>query len=143
MIKEDLNRFKGEIKTALQQWGNMQIEAIIPNQPTMRFVAKNWLNNFLNRHDAKMNKWIDNVFMAVANEEGKIDSDVLVDTAVGIFKEVQPFEYVLGGGFSIEVGNGEIAVNLPRNMIMDALVGDFGRIRFTSEDLTEFKNLLK
>lgn len=143
MIKEDLNRFKGEIKTALQQWGSMQIEAIIPNQPTMRFVAKNWLNNFLNRHDAKMNKWIDNVFMAVANEEGKIDSDVLVDTAVGIFKEVQPFEYVLGGGFSIEVGNGEIAVNLPRNMIMDALVGDFGRIRFTSEDLTEFKNLLK
>lgn len=143
MIKEDLNRFKGEIKTALQQWGNMQIEAIISNQPTMRFVAKNWLNNFLNRHDAKMNKWIDNVFMAVANEEGKIDSDVLVDTAVGIFKEVQPFEYVLGGGFSIEVGNGEIAVNLPRNMIMDALVGDFGRIRFTSEDLTEFKNLLK
>lgn len=143
MIKEDLNRFKGEIKTALQQWGSMQIEAIIPNQPTMRFVAKNWLNNFLNRHDAKMNKWIDNVFMAVANEEGKIDSDVLVDTAAGIFKEVQPFEYVLGGGFSIEVGNGEIAVNLPRNMIMDALVGDFGRIRFTSEDLTEFKNLLK
>lgn len=143
MIKEDLNVFKGEIKTALQQWGNMQIEAIIPNQPTMRFVAKNWLNNFLNRHDAKMNRWIDNVFMAVANEEGKIDSDVLVDTAVGIFKEVQPFEYVLGGGFSIEVGNGEIAVNLPRNMIMDALVGDFGRIRFTSEDLTEFKNLLK
>jgi len=143
MIKEDLNRFKGEIKTALQQWGSMQIEAIIPNQPTMRFVAKNWLNNFLNRHDARMNKWINNVFMAVANEEGKIDSDVLVDTAVGIFKEVQPFEYVLGGGFSIEVGNGEIAVNLPRNMIMDALVGDFGRIRFTSEDLTEFKNLLK
>lgn len=143
MVKEDLNRFKGEIKTALQKWGNMQIEAIIPNHPTMRFVAKNWLNNFLTRHDATANRWIDNIFMAVANEEGKVDSDVLIDTAVGIFKEVQPFEYMLGGGFSVEVGGGEVALNLPRNMLMDALVGDFGRIRFTSEDILEFKNLLK
>lgn len=143
MIKDDLNKFKGELKGAIQEWGNKQIEDIIPNQPTMRFLAKNWLNNFLNRHDSNMNVWFDNIFMAVADEQGKVDSDVMVDTAIGIFKEIKPFEYALGGGFSVEVGNGEIAVNLPRNMIMDALVGNFGRIRFTSEDMIEFKNLLK
>lgn len=142
MKKEDLNKFKGEIKSALQQWGNNHIESLVPNRPTVRYVMKNYLNNVLNRFDNRMNGWIDNLFMAVAGVDGSVDSDMMVDTAIGIFKEIQPFEYRLGGGFSIEVGGGELIVNLPQNVLLDSLVGDLGRLRFTTDDLLEFKNLL-
>lgn len=141
MKQQDINKFKGDLKTAVQTWMNARIDEVIPN-PTMRFLGKNYINNFLNRNDRKLNGWIDNIFMAVADEKGVIDTDVAIDMAIGIFKEIKPFEYHLGGGFVIQVGNGELALNMPRNAIMDALVGDFGRLRFTSEDFMEFKNLL-
>lgn len=141
MKQQDINKFKSELKTAVQTWMNARIDEIVPN-PTMRFLGKNYINNFLNRNDRKLNGWIDNIYMAVSDEKGVIDTDVAIDMAIGIFKEVKPFEYRLGGGFSVEIGNGELALNMPRNAVMDALVGDFGRIRFTSEDILEFKNLL-
>lgn len=142
MKQQDINKFKGDVKTAVQEWVNTKIEEIVPDRPTMRFLAKNYANNVLNRVDSKMNVWIDNLYMMVAGKDGVVDTDTMVDMAVGVFKEVQPFEYHLGGGFVLQVGNGEVALNMPRNAIVDALVGDFGRIRFTSEDILEFKNLL-
>lgn len=139
---DDVNRFKGSVKSAIQNWANAQIEEVVPNKAALRFVAKNYVNNVLNRMDSKLNVWIENIYLAVADEKGVIDTDSAIDMAIGIFKEVKPFEYHLGGGFLIEVGRGEVALNLPRNAIMDALVGDFGRLRFTSEDIMEFKNYL-
>lgn len=142
MKQEDINKFKGNLKNAVQEWMNAKIEEVVPNKPTMRFIAKNYVNNFLNRNDAKLNLWIDNIYMAVAGKDGVIDTDSVVDMIAGIFKEITPFEHHLGGGFVLQVGNGEFALNLPRNAIVDALVGDFGRLRFTSEDIMEFKNYL-
>ena len=142
MKQNDLNKLKGDIKTAIQEWANLKIEEVVPNKPTMRFLAKNYVNNFLNRSDAKLNGWIDNIYLMVSDKDGVVDTDSAIDMAAGIFKEVKPFEYSLGGGFLLHIGNGEIALDLPRNMFMDALVGDLGRLRFTSEDIMEFKNYL-
>lgn len=142
MKVEDVNRLKGSVKSAVQDWVNAKIEEVVPNKAAMRYVAKNYVSNVLNRMDSKLNVWIENIYLAVADEKGVIDTDTAIDMAIGIFKEIKPFEYHLGGGFLIEVGRGEIALNMPRNAIMDALVGDFGRLRFTSEDFEEFKNLL-
>lgn len=142
MKVDDVNRFKGNVKTATQEWLNRKIDEVIPDKAAIRFIAKNYVNNLLNRMDGKLNVWVDNIYLAVADEKGVIDTDVAIDMAIGIFKEMKPFEYHLGGGFLIEVGRGEIALNMPRNAVVDALVGDFGRLRFTSDDFEEFKNLL-
>ena len=142
MKVDDVNRFKGNVKTATQEWLNRKIDEVIPDKAAIRFIAKNYVNNLLNRMDGKLNVWVDNIYLAVADDKGVIDTDVAIDMAIGIFKEMKPFEYHLGGGFLIEVGRGEIALNMPRNAVVDALVGDFGRLRFTADDFEEFKNLL-
>lgn len=139
---EDINRFKGGMKTAIHDWVNDKVDEIIPDKAAMRFLAKNYTNNILNRMDARLNVWLDNIFLAVADGKGVVDTDAAIDMAMGIFKEMKPFEYNIGGGFVIQAGRGELVLNMPRNAIMDALVGDIGRLRFTSDDFEEFKNLL-
>lgn len=136
---EDVNRFKGELKTAFQTWGEAKINELFPNSAMARTFAKNGLNNAMNRYDSKLNQGIENLFMFVS-QDGVVDTDTMIDGVAQMFKEMKPSEYDMGG-FHLSVGNGELAVDLPRNIFLDMLVGT-SRLRFTSEDILEFKNLL-
>lgn len=136
---EDVNRFKGELKTAFQTWGEAKINELFPYSAMARTFAKNGLNNAMNRYDLKLNQGIENLFMFVS-QDGVVDTDTMVDGMAQMFKEMKPSEYDMGG-FHLSVGNGELAVDMPRNIFLDMLVGT-SRLRFTSEDVLEFKNLL-
>ena len=136
---EDVNRFKGELKTAFQSWGEAKIDELFPNSAMGRTFAKNGLNNAMNRYDVKLNEGIENLFMFVS-KDGVVDTDTMIDGMAQMFKEMKPSEYDMGG-FHLSIGNGELAVDLPRNILLDMLVGT-SRLRFTSEDIIEFKNLL-
>lgn len=136
---EDVNRFKGELKTAFQSWGDAKIDELFPNSAMGRTFAKNGLNNAMNRYDMKLNEGIENLFMFVS-KDGIVDTDTMIDGMAQLFKEMKPSEYDMGG-FHLSVGNGELALDLPKNIFLDMLVG-CGKLRFTSEDIIEFKNLL-
>lgn len=136
---EDVNRFKGELKSAIQQWGNNKIEELFSNSVSRTF-AKNGLNNALTRYDEQMNKGIDFLWMFVSDESGVVNSDVMIDNVNAMLKEMEVKEYDMGF-FRLFVGGGEIAVEMPKNIFLDMLVG-CGKIRFTSADINEFKNLL-
>lgn len=136
---EDINVFKGELKSAFQTWGEAKIDELFPNSAMGRTFAKNGLNNAMNRYDSMLNQIIENVFMFVS-KDGVVDTDTMVDGVAQLFKEMKPSEYDMGG-FHLSVGNGEIAVEMPKNIFLDMLVG-CNKIRFTSEDIIEFKNLL-
>lgn len=136
---EDVNRFKGEIKTAFQAWGESKIDELFPNSAMGRTFAKNGLNNAMNRYDSRLNEGIETLFMFVS-KDGSVDTDTMIDGMAQMFKEMKPSEYDMSG-FHLSVGNGELAVDLPRNIFLDMLVGT-SRLRFTSEDILEFKNYL-
>lgn len=136
---EDVNRFKGEIKTAFQSWGEAKIDELFPNSAMGRTFAKNGLNNAMNRYDMNLNEGIENLFMFVS-KDGIVDTDTMIDGMAQLFKEMKPSEYDMGG-FHLSVGNGELALDLPKNIFLDMLVG-CSKLRFTSEDIIEFKNLL-
>lgn len=142
MKTEDVNKFKGNLKTAIKSWADSKIEEVVPDKPIVRKMAKNWVTNFLNKSGSRLDGWVDNLYMAVSDSNGVLDTDTAIDMAAGLLKEVKPCEYRAGFGIVVEAGNGEIALNLPKNALMEALVGDVGRLRFTSEDIAEFKNLL-
>lgn len=139
MKATDINQFKGELKTAIQSWGNSKIDELFKNSISRTF-AKNGLNNMLNRYDASMNKGIDMLWMFIADENGVVDSDVLVDNVIAMLKEMDLKEYNIMG-LNMIVGKGEVAVEMPKNIFFDILVG-CSKIRFTSNDINEFKNLL-
>lgn len=142
MKAEDLNKFKGEIKTAMQQWGEAKIDELFPGKAAAKTFLKNGLNNMMNRHDQKMNEYIDYFFLFVADDKDTIDSDTMVDTVAGMFKEISPAQQYHLGMVDITVGEGQLAVNLPDNMFLNMLVGNKGVIKFTTDDILDFKNLL-
>lgn len=138
---EDVNQFKGTIKTALQDWGNAKIDEMLPKKAAPKAFLKNGLNNILTRYDANINKWVDNIFLFVADENGVIDSDTMIDTLADIFKEMPKKEYSFGA-FGMVAGAGEVTISFPHNFLMDLLVGDMGSVKFTTEDILEFKELI-
>lgn len=142
MKTADLNKVKGDIKTAMQDWANSKIDELFPGKATAKQFMKNGINNLMNRYDQHMNEYIDKFFMFVANEKGEIDSDVMVDTVVGIFKEIDPIQQYHLGMVDVTVGKGELGIHLPDNMFLNMLVGSKGVIKFTADDILDFKNLL-
>lgn len=142
MKTADLNKVKGDIKTAMQDWTNSKIDELFPGKATAKQFMKNGINNLMNRYDQHMNEYIDKFFMFVANEKGEIDSDVMVDTVVGIFKEIDPIQQYHLGMVDVTVGKGELGIHLPDNMFLNMLVGSKGVIKFTADDILDFKNLL-
>lgn len=140
MKTEDISKFKGQLKSALQQWGNNKIDEVFPNKPQIKAFAKNGLNNIMARCDEKLNKWIDTFMVFAASENGTIDTDQVVDMAAEMFKELEPHVYQLEF-MDIEIGRGEVAFHLPQNMLFDLLLGKSGTIKLTTDDLLELKEM--
>lgn len=136
---EDVNKFKGEIKSAFQTWGESKIDELFPNSAMGRTFAKNGLNNAMNKFDASLNNGIESLFMFVS-KDGVVDTDTMIDGLSQLLKEMKSSDYQLGG-FRLSIGGGEIGVEMPKNILLDMLVG-VGKLRFTTEDINEFKNIL-
>ena len=122
MKKEDLNLFKGEIKDAIQQWKEGKIDTLFPQKAATKTFFKNAFDNLLSREDSKISKWLDTAFLFIADKDGTIDSDVMIDTINSIFKEMDIKEYDFGL-VHVVIGKGEAVVGLPRNILFDMLVG--------------------
>lgn len=137
----DINEFKSRIKSAILDWGENKVDALFPNKPQVRSIMKNGMNNMLHKVDNSINSYVDNIVLFVGDKDGNIDSDSMVDMAVRMFEEMDYTEFKIGM-FGMRVGKGELIVDLPHNIFLDMLVGNLGSVRFTSEDLKEFKNLL-
>lgn len=138
MRTDDINKFKGEMKSALQQWGNSKIDEIFPDKPQIKAMAKNGLNNIIARSDERLNKWIDTFMLFAGKENGIIDTDAIVDIATEMFKELEPNRYQFKF-MDIEVGKGQVVFYLPQNMLFDLLLGKSGTFRMTVDDILEIK----
>lgn len=136
----DVNEFKGQIKTAIQKWGNGKIDELFPGKASVRVLAKNGLNNVLNMYDHEINRYIDGAFLFIS-QDGIIDSDVMIDALLEMFEEMKPVEYRIGG-FMLSAGKGELVVNLPDHFIMNMIMGNLERVKFTTEDFKELKTYL-
>lgn len=139
MRTNDVNAFKGETKAAIQSWLSRKVDEIFPNRPQMRVVAKNAINNGLNRMDERLNGYIDTLFILFADEKGTIDSATLVDGVASLLDEMDSSEFEVGP-FKASVGKGEIAVRFPHNAFIEMIAGDLDGVRFTSSDIKEMKN---
>lgn len=136
----DIAEFTGKCKTAIQQWGDKKIDELFPNKPQLRVFAKRGLDNILTRHDARINKAIDTAMLFVADGNGCIDSDVMIDTLVDLFKEMDVQKYDLWG-IGLGVGKGAVTLDFPHNFVYDMLIGNLGQVKFTAEDILELKDM--
>lgn len=139
---EDVNSLKGILKKAIREWGSSKIEELLPEKPISRAFVKNGMNNILSMQDEKLNKWIEYIYLFMGNGQGSIDSDSMINTIVNLFNEMPKKEYH-AGDFSFLAGGGELIISFPHNFLIEMLIGDTGSVKLTTEDILDFKNLIK
>lgn len=49
MKATDINKFKGDFKTAIQEWVEYRIDELFPNKPQTKVLLKRGLNNYFQR----------------------------------------------------------------------------------------------
>lgn len=140
MKATDINKFKGDLKAAIQEWVEYRIDELFPTKPQTKVLLKRGLNNYLSKADGKLNSMIDNSLLFITDENGTIDTDVAIDMFVDMFKEMDIQEYKIGM-IPITVGKGEIVAELPHNPLLDMVVGNLGKVKITSADFLELKEM--
>ena len=139
MRTSDVNAFKGKFKDAFVDWAGSLIDQMLPNKVAARTFFKNAVGNVVARFDAKVNEMVDTAFLMLGDSEGVVDTDTTIDLLCDMFKEMPQKEYSFGI-VGAKVGKGEIFIQFPHNIFSNLLVGDVGGVKFTTEDIKQFKN---
>ena len=141
--KEEIGKFKCDLKTNLQQWMESKIDALCEDRPRLKSVSvylKRGLNNWLDREDMRINKIVDNSMLFITDENGNIDVDVVMEDLIRMFREMDTRETMIGV-FPVEYGKGEVRITIPHNPMLDLVFGDLGSVRITADDIMEIKGL--
>ena len=141
--KEEIGKFKCDLKTNLQQWMESKIDALCADRPRLKSASvylKRGLNNWLDREDMRINKMVDNSLLFITDENGNIDVDVVMEDLIRMFREMDTRETMIGV-FPVEYGKGEVRITIPHNPMLDLVFGDLGSVRITADDIMEIKGL--
>ena len=140
-LKEELCKFKGDVKTAIYRWCTSIIDQLFAGKAGLEpvaYYAKNGIANAIDRYDEQMNRYIDLAVMFVADKDGKIDTDKLIGDLVGIYRSTEKRTEVLLG-MKVEYGAGEIVVFPPDNPFVNILL-PWQSVKITAEDILKIRS---
>lgn len=143
-LKENIAELTGNMKNAVREWANGKIDELSAGRPGLKAASvylKRGLSNWMEREDMRINSMAESISLFVADKDGNIDTDMLIDDAVAMFREMD-VNYAEIGGFGIEYGKGAVTVSIPRGVFLDMIFGDLGHVRITAEDLLEIKEAM-
>ena len=142
-LKEELCKFKGDVKTAIYMWCTSMIDQLFAGKAGLEpvaYYAKNGISNAIDRYDERLNRYIDYAVMFVADKDGKIDTDKLIGDLVEIYKSTEKrTEDVLG--MKLEYGAGEIVIYPPDNPFVNILF-PWQSVKITAEDILKIRSFL-
>lgn len=140
-LKEELCKFKGDVKTAIYMWCTSMIDQLFTGKAGLEpvaYYAKNGISNAIDRYDEQLNRYIDYAVMFVADKDGKIDTDKLIGDLVEIYKSTEKrTEDVLG--MKLEYGAGEIVIYPPDNPFVNILF-PWQSVKITAEDILKIRS---
>ena len=143
--KDEMGKLKIDLLDNIQEWANYKIDALVTSRPKLKLAStylKRGVRNWVAKETGRINNIIDNILLFVADENGNVNTDVLINDLVEMFKAMD-VQNVKMGVFDIEYGKGEVKINIPHNPLLDIFVGDLGQVRITCEDIMEIKELFK
>ena len=140
-LKEELCKFKGDVKTAIYMWCTSMIDQLFAGKAGLEpvaYYAKNGIANAIDRYDEQMNRYLDLAVMFVADKEGKIETDKLIGDLVEIYRNTEKrTEDVLG--MKLEYGAGEIVIYPPDNPFVNILF-PWQSVKITAEDILKIRS---
>lgn len=139
-VKSDIADFKGNLKTAVQMWSSDLVDELFVS-PVRRRNVKRFISNWLDFQDERINKWLDNVVLVGLDKDGNINSDLIVEEAAALFKELD--YHTTLWGCNIDISSGKTVVSLPDNMMTYLLFGNKSGFSFSEQDILKLKDYLK
>ena len=140
-LREELSKFKGDVKTAIHRWCTSMIDQLFAGKAGLEpvaYYAKNGISNAIERYDEQLNRYIDYAVMFVADKEGRIDTDKLIGDLVEIYRSTEKRTEDLFG-MKVEYGAGEIVVFPPDNPFVNILL-PWQSIKITAEDILKMRS---
>ena len=142
-VKDKLIGLKDKAIDSLGLWIEGRIDDFVSQNPGMKVASvymKRGAKNYLARERGRIEKTIDNAALFICDEEGNIDSDMLFNDMLTMFKEME--ETPFGKGIiQGTIGKGVVRFKLPDGPIFNLLFGNTGAIKITEADLLELKEL--
>lgn len=143
-LKEKIFETKAMVVDRLATWVDGRVEQLLSGNPKAKVAGKyirRGVSNMMSREDERINGWIEDVLLFIADENGKFDFDEAFDDMMGIFKSM-PEKKFDAGIIRGSVGNGILRFELPDNLLVSMFLGDVGAIKLTEADFLELKDLL-
>lgn len=140
-LREELCKFKGDVKTAIYKWCTSMIDSLFAGKSGLEpvaYYAKNGISNAIERYDELLNRYIDYAVMFVSDKDGKIDTDKLIGDLVEIYRGTEKRTEVLLG-MKVEYGSGEIVVFPPDNPFTNLLF-PWQSVKITAEDILKLRS---
>ena len=140
-LREELSKFKGDVKTAIYRWCTSMIDQLFAGKAGLEpvaYYAKNGISNAIERYDEQLNRYIDYAVMFVADKDGKIDTDKLIGDLVEIYRSTEKRTEDLFG-MKVEYGAGEIVVFPPDNPFVNMFL-PWQSVKITAEDILKIRS---
>ena len=141
----ELGKLKNDLLVNMEEWATYKIDTLVECKPNLKVAStylKRGVRNWIARENCRIDKMVDNVALFIADEHGNINTDVIIDDFLEMFK-VMDVQKANMGIFDIEYGKGEIKINIPHNPVIDLFMGDLGQIKITCDDILEIKDMFK
>lgn len=131
------------MKENIMAWAEAKIDALCASRPNLKSASiylKRGLNNWMKKEDARIGGIVDNVMLFVTDENGCIDTNMIIDDLISMFKDMEVQQMTVGN-FLVEYGGGEVVIHIPHHPLLDIIFGALGQIKITAEDFVEMKEL--
>ena len=143
--KEMIDDFKIDTICNLEKWAECKIDALVQTRPNLRVAStymKRGIHNWVAREEKRINSVLSDMILFIADKDGNINTDVIIDDLLAMFKEMDK-QQVKIGVFQVEYGKGEVCVTVPHNPWLDLFLGDLGHVKITTEDILDIKEMFK
>ena len=143
-MQEKVSELTDRMKEAARTWANRKIDELAADRPQLKVASsylKRGLYNWMEREDGRIRSMVDGLMLFVADKDGNINADVLLDDAAAMFADME-VRHADIAGFGLDYGQGAVVLNIPRNAIYDLIFGDLGQVKITTADFLEIKEMI-
>lgn len=139
-----IDDLKNNIPDILKKWADGMVGNLVRSNPRLSAVSvyvKRGIKNYIDRESEAIAKILDNASLFLL-EDGRLDADVVFNDMMNVLNTMPETEF-RSGIIRGTIGNGIIRITLPDGLIWDALFGETGAIKITSDDFEQLKEIVK
>ena len=137
---------KERLDAVLQGWIGERVDAMLQGNQQISPVAGNYLRkgvtNMVARSKDKIGGMVDALYLFLADEEGEIDMETLLDDASNILRNGKESTLFENGLLALKAGGGNILKAEAKNPVLSFLTGGTTALKLDENDIRGLKAMI-